>query len=625
MKRFLLFVLWLVNVIGVTAQITNRDNYDIKPPKDKKKDCGDLLTLLNNAPIEVRFGTQIQGDTVYLIYNDPDLFEEIIRSKADGIAIDLMQRQQYQCDKVSRFPGTWSHRGFLLPPLYRDEIKKRMIVHDGFVFLPVGRIPSAIKPADVEANYMLLNNRNLCTYSNIVNLDYHGWQLLETGLYYDTLSGEKMREKYKELSKSLKFTIPFEKNKAEYNKEDLRPMYDSLRMTDYAIRTISIKAFTSVEGSFERNEKLQQQRATSIVEALQDYQSEKIQSTITTSENWVEFLNDINGTGYSSWMSLSKVEIKEKLKAPATLEKLEPVLRNHRKALIEIELEKRLSYQESNPSELKKYFEQTIAQKNIDEALYLQQIIFFKIDRQETPDQFIHEIEIPQSLEYGSLLINEASFLFDRSYSNVFEAIKTFENLDRLIPGNPKIQYNLCALRLKAWVQTNLLEDRTTLKKDIENLARLKIPDNLIRRLLINYHIILSERYMRERNYVEKDKAVKYIFDTYYKIKLSDADLVNLSKYFSHYSKFDWAKKIIEPRVKSIEASDDLIFYYLGLTIFDKRYSAGPSYRTTMLNAVNGDKLRFCQLFAPISEGGISFQLLDNEFLKKTWCENCQQ
>jgi hypothetical protein len=172
-------------------------------------------------------------------------------------------------------------------------------------------------------------------------------------------------------------------------------------------------------------------------------------------------------------------------------------------------------------------------------------------------------------------------------------------------------------------VQTDLLEEEATLRKDIENLRKHKIQENLIRRLLINYHIILSERHMQTRNYAAKDKAVKFIFDTYYALKLDDNDLVNLAKYFSHYSKFDWAKKILEPRTKSIEASEDLIFYYLGLTIFNPKYTAGPAYRATMLNAVNGNKSRFCQLFAPIPQGGITFQLLDDEYLKKTWCENC--
>jgi hypothetical protein len=324
-------------------------------------------------------------------------------------------------------------------------------------------------------------------------------------------------------------------------------------------------------------------------------------------------------------MLLSKDEIKEKLRSQGTLDKLESVLRNHRKAVIEINLEKRLSYKESNPEELKKYFEQSVAQKNIDEALYLQNIIFFKIERHELAETFLRELELPESIVNSSLLINNAAFLYDHVFTNVFEAIKTFEALDKLVPNNPKIQYNLAALQLEAWLQSPKLTDNLMLRKSIEGLRKFKVPDALIRRLWINYHIILSELYMQQRKYGEKDKSVKFIYDTYGPLALNDGDLVNLSKYFSHYSKFDWARKILEPRVKSIDASEDLIFYYLNLTIFDKRFTSGPSYRTTMLNAVNENRPRFCKLFDASAAGGVSFQIKDNDFLKKTWCENCNR
>jgi hypothetical protein len=191
-------------------------------------------------------------------------------------------------------------------------------------------IPSTINKENIEVNYILLNNKNLCYSSSIINLNVNGWKLLEMGMYYDTLTPEKIQEKYKELSKTLHFTIPFERNKSEYKPEDIKPLYDSLQITDYAIKTISIKAYTSVEGSYERNLKLQNQRAQSIVAALQSFQSETIESSIEASENWVEFLNDIAATGYTSWMTLSKDEIKEKLKSPTLLSTLEPVLRKHR-------------------------------------------------------------------------------------------------------------------------------------------------------------------------------------------------------------------------------------------------------------------------------------------------------
>lgn len=115
-----------------------------------------------------------------------------------------------------------------------------------------------------------------------------------------------------------------------------------------------------------------------------------------------------------------------------------------------------------------------------------------------------------------------------------------------------------------------------------------------------------------------------FIYQTYVPLKLNDNDLVNLAKYFSHYSKFDWATTLLSSRVKSIDASEDLLFYYLSLTIFNTRNTASVPYRTMMLNAVNQNRKRFCGLFNSSYEGGVSFQLLEDPNLKKTYCENCQ-
>jgi hypothetical protein len=430
--------------------------------------------------------------------------------------------------------------------------------------------------------------------------------------------------KFKELNKTLRFEIPFEKNKSIFDKSDIAALYDSLLLTDYEIKSITIKAFTSIEGTLERNMSLQQARAYSIIKELQGFQTEEIQSTILTYENWVEFLEDINGTGYNYLMELTKDEVKEKLKSNELLDKLEPVLRNHRKGIIELELEKRVSYLNSSDEELKQYFNQAIQQKNIDEALYLQQIIFHKIEKQEIPETFLNELEMPESIECGGLLNNQASFTYDQTYTNVYEAIRTFTRLDELLPNNPKIKYNLCVVKLQAWRKSSMhLDGNESLKKEIEALRKMDIHENLVKRLMINYHIILTEIYLKQRKYLLKDKAVKYVYGAYKSLQLTDNDLVNLAKYVSYYSKFDWSEKILLSRVKSISASEDLLFYYLHLTIFNRKNTSNKSYRATMLNAVNINNMRFCQIFNSIRNRGVSFQLLEDPFLNKTYCENC--
>lgn len=288
-------------------------------------------------------------------------------------------------------------------------------------------------------------------------------------------------------------------------------------------------------------------------------------------------------------------------------------------------MEKRLSYQESNPVELKKYFKENIEKHNIDEALYLQKIIFFKMKKEEIPERYITELEIPETIEYGRLLINNVAYQFENDYDHTFEAIANFKKLEVLLPKSKEIKYNLAVLKMRGWLRTELLEERIDLRKEIEGLRGFGIADPLVRRLLINYSIILSEIKMRQKDYAGKDKALQFIYNTYSPLKLKDADLVNIAKYFSFYSKFDWSIQILMQRVNTISASDDLLFYYLNLTIYNPKYTSNKFYRTTLLNAASRGNQRFCSLFDSIDNGGISFQLLSDPYLKKTFCENCSR
>ena len=73
----------------------------------------------------------------------------------------------------------------------------------------------------------------------------------------------------------------------------------------------------------------------------------------------------------------------------------------------------------------------------------------------------------------------------------------------------------------------------------------------------------------------------------------------------------------------TIEVDEDLLFYYLNLTIINKELTQSSDYRIIMLNALNMNQERYCKLFNPYGEGGVTFQLLEDEYLRNTYCENC--
>jgi len=129
---------------------------------------------------------------------------------------------------------------------------------------------------------------------------------------------------------------------------------------------------------------------------------------------------------------------------------------------------------------------------------------------------------------------------------------------------------------------------------------------------------------MRKKDYINKDKCLKFIQVNYRFIQMTDHDRVSLAQYLSLYSKYDWAIKVLETEINKVDAEEDLIFYYLNLTIGDPKLINKENYKVVMLNAINANQARFCKMFNSVSNGGVSFQLLHYDLLKKIYCENCR-
>ncbi len=601
--------------------------YGIKNPlKEYEKHCSKCRTLLNTKPDDVKYGTFAQDGYIYFVITDPIWYDKFFEKNGDGIAIDIIDKNWYVCGQKNKLANSWAYHGYLMKPMYLKEMNTNLLqIENGSLIVKYAPVPEGLNANDLEYNLLIIKDKYLCHYSNFYDLRGEKWKLLEMDLFMDTLTENNMRSKISLLSKEWRFEIPFEKNKSEYAQADVKPISDSLSRNDFYIKSISIKAYSSVEGPLDNNIKLQEKRAQSIVKALQAYQIDSISAVINASENWVEFLEAILDTKYSYLKNLSKEEIKLKLENKQLSAELEPYLKRERKAILHIELEKKVKYIEEDTAKLHKLFDDLVAKKNIKEAIEIQQVMFSKVRENKLPHNFVKELEIPEKVEFGMLLNNTAVFNYRQADSNLFATISQFNKLLELMPGNIRLKYNLCVLQLQAWIVGEFAMDPLKLRADIISLGNAGIDKLLITRMLVNYHIILSEYQMRGRKYIEKDKTIKYIYDNYSQLNLNDRDVLSLSQYFVAYHKYDWAEKLLAKYAIKIDIEEDLLFYYINLTIAQPKTTASKPYRAIMLNAINLNRERFCSIFKPFGKGGISFQLLDNDYLKKTYCESCDR
>jgi len=590
------------------------------------ENCTECRKVMSSLPRDVGIGLVRVNNDIYFEISDQNWSSLLFKDKKDGLAVDIVSKKQYNCKGNDDINKTTINKGRLLPPVYMKElVANAKVMLNNVLVVKIGALPEDLLDEELEFNLLMLNDKDVCWYHLFYNLPYRRWALLEMGLFMDTLKQSASAvEKQVLLKKKWQFTIPFEKNKFLYDEKDVKPIYDSLLLNEFNIKSIEIRAFSSVEGPTENNIMLQQKRAESIVKALQAFQIDSIETKISASENWVEFMNDIVNTPYKSLAGLSKEEIKAKLTKQLS-DELEPLLKNHRKAILLIELEKKTKFKETDPQKIKELFGQAIAANQLDKAMEIQHIIFSKVRENKLPAEFIKNLEIPERAETGMLFNNNLVFQLEskKDTESVKDVLVAFKKLSNLLPDNVQIKYNMVVLRLRSWLLNELDCSPSELNAQIASLKKSGIPNNLVQRLMINYHIINSEVQMNQRNYKEKDISVSFIRTSYKKMNLSQQDVLNLSEYFISYNHEDWALEAVTPFVKKIDVDEDLLFLYINMTIVDDEITKKAEYRKIILNAYNINKKRFCQIFNPASNKGITFQLLDNPYLKQNYCESC--
>ena len=628
MRNLLFFVFFVFYFVFTNFGFSQSETYGIQMRqsyKSESKNCSSCKNAFDRKIREIQFSIEREGANLYFKVNDKDWFKSIFSTITDGMAIDVVAKERYNCDATHINSQI---RGKLLKPIYFNKLIASIetLKNDEYRVM-VGKIPTNLLDKDLEYNILFIGNKTLCRYQTIFNIQAYSLDLLDMGMYLDSIRFEnkkigKSGKGFKISTKAMRFEIPFQKNKSTYKAADIKSLYDSLNLTNFNIKTIAIKAYASVEGSLGRNLTLQNQRANSIVEALQYYQKPTIKTDVSTAENWVEFLTDIEETEFEYLKGMAKNEIKNKLK-DSLAEELEPLLKNHRKAIVNLELVRKDYFESKSDDDLANAFNAAIRDDNLEEASKLQNALFNRLKYFEISPDILDKLEVPAQLKYTRFLNNRSAFRFQLDNKRILLTNKELETLKELDVNNKRINYNLVVVKFKMW-RFKLVEiDQEDFLNEIINLKTLGVEQNLIDRMLINYHILKSERDMQRKEYDRKDESVDYIYDSYDSILLSDIDYFNLAQYFAYYANIEWAAQLLTEKVRSIKVDEDLLFYYLNLTLINSSLTKTDAYRTTMLNASTLNKKRYCKLFNSIEKDGVTFQLLEDVYLRKGYCEIC--
>jgi hypothetical protein len=615
----------------------------------------EFYQLLAKKPKEVLFGVQITDDgEIYFSMSNRDWFAKLFTLPKDGIAIDLVRKDYYACNKSNIEQETWQ-RGEWTTPIYLSDMKKKIVdLGNGEINFKVGVVPPHLKNKDIEGNLGMIKNGKLADYRHFINIPQNLFHILPMGLFaeshlkYENVDAKDDDSKPTIYAKKIQFLIPFQKNKFDYNLADVQPLYDSLKLTDYKIRKIAIRAYSSIEGGEDINRQLQMKRSEAIIKALQHFQNTQIVMEISTAENWLEFAKDIQNTPFEYLSSLRHPDIKSKLMEKNLASQLEPFLQNHRKAITTIYLEKKTGYEEIKDSKsLVKQFNNAIQANNLELAGGIQKEIFDRIYDNQLPSDFLNQLEIPQTKPCLSLLNNQGVYQYLISVEkqeNVFqpkgknsastiisnnydlEALKQFEKYQKLDSENSKINYNICSLKFNLWEYDSTIVSSTDFWDEIMKVRKSKeIEVSLARRMILNYHILKSEQHQSRFEYDLKDNSVDFVSNKYKDISLDDSELYALAKYLVYYSRIPKAREMVADRLDKLDTDEDLLFYYINLMFFKDNPTSDHDFTKAIDNAVSINKPRFCHFYDVHKKGGAGIGLFEDKNLKILYCHFCEK
>ncbi|MBC7864228.1 MAG: CAP domain-containing protein, partial [Bacteroidia bacterium] len=310
------------------------DAYGIKTPDKKVCDC--MSTKAAGAATAAMILVR-SSDSVYLQSENLRALKDFFNKPGDAYYVDLVIREQFVCANNNLLHGSELYDGTMLKPiLFKDLFKLNRAKGNNF-YAPICAIPPKIKKYKFDVNHGIIKEGHGCSYSWSVLVGGDNLKLLP--LFPKWFQNPRLEVEPDTFKGYLDFLIPFERGKTKMDAKTSDEIVTRLKIYKPFVKQISIKTFSSVEGSTEVNLKLQKTRATEIDKLVQTVTGFKAGTEIESKENWEDFMNQLE-FGKFAWMKkLSHEKIKLLLRDKRTVDSMDYLLKKTRIARLRIQIE----------------------------------------------------------------------------------------------------------------------------------------------------------------------------------------------------------------------------------------------------------------------------------------------
>ncbi len=627
-KRNIYFSIVLGNDRTLNPSVKRRDDLTTKfttkkyglKPADKRK-CKRCEAQRNLESWHE--GLKVENGEIIFEFENSRNLRRVVGRKKDGLAVDIVMREQYKCGDDNIVDNNRVNRGVMIKRIYAKKIiKNNQITEKKSKRLKIsfGEIPPEVT-GDYELNLIVIKEKSVCRSLQKIYIENSPVDYVEKLRFMPDLKSIACGE-YIPVAENgiLEFIVPFQQSKADYKNEDIEPFIKALKEPKFDVDSLVITAFTSMEGSDKTNETLQVQRAESIVKAINQRQKQKIKYKTLASDSWEMFKRDVKDSKYPEMANLSIDEVKNQLKGKV-LKDLEPILAKHRFAQIVMNITYDITGKNEQEFVINK-FNKAIAAGDLKLAFSVQKYIIRACEEGRYSQKVVKDMVIPQEKKFVPFLVNYY-YLDNFFLENVND--KMCDGVSKLIKMDDKNDFALFD-RSVCEVMNVEFKNEADIKAMQANVDKIYTLKQIPKTKSDALNMELQFKILEFADTSASPSMEILIESTYNKIQTivnidatSWLNAYKLATVFIKHGDYTYAEYLMAPFINKKDISPDFVFTYFTLWSYREELYLSNTFAELAKRCHDIDKARFCT-----SMNKFSFQVLENQAVKKLYCTECK-
>lgn len=654
-----------------------RHRWHIRLPKKKFKRCKECSTIYKAKDDLIFYVDSIKN--IHAFASNPGIVKKVTKRQRDGLAIETVQYTPYECGnkdyflEPSRRNGQCIANGNIQKPLYKWKMKKEW--RKAYVKFRIFKLINGLQPIVTfqfreypkilptifakfpgipldwtlgklpendstyyEINIVILKRKRECGIIHFT--DFCGAPFAEIRTLSTLPDFTAKPFVYPEDTLKSKLTIPFEKNKYQFKPDDIIPLVNKLTPANTKIILVEIHAYSSVEGSLEKNVILMNKRSQSIIDVIRATQKDSISQSISAQEDWKQFYEQIKNTPYAGLKKLKREQIKLQLENDSISLKLESLLSKQRRAVVTINSMQIVSLKEKMEAGQKEFQElmdkasnlKVVPPKLLEKLLILQSYLYKQVLEGNMDSSVLFKTIIPQDPAYCHLLTNQLYYKIKFNYpvnlseNEVYASVKEialFKN------SSSVAKYNLMVLLVNKWKEDKLFDSDTLLTpekmlKIIQSINSLDVNKDSLNRLSLNFYFKAAAWcLLNEPDNKLRKKCLNGIYNHYVTVKTADTVVLKLAKYFIWHREEKKAYRILKPYALKKDPNHELLMLFLKMSYVHSDEDPRNKFFKWMADAaIVLNQEEYCNMFS--GPCNMSFQVFDNETIRNKYCEICK-